>query len=71
MQARVISTVVMALDKSEHLPAKGETRIMAGGYGVNYAVTVHRVVKVEEGDKYRYVTVRATKRAITAEGGAP
>jgi len=65
MQANVITTVVMCLAKNEPLPWKGETRIMAGGYGTNYAVTVHRVSKVEEGDKYRYVTVRATKRAIT------
>ncbi len=65
MQTRVIATVVMALAKSEPAPVKGETRIMAGSYGVNYAVTVHRVSKVEEGERYRYVTVRATKRAIT------
>lgn len=59
--------LVMTFAKDEKLPEPGETRIMRGGYGVSYAVTVHRIKKCTDTEKYVYLDVDATRRVVSID----
>lgn len=56
--------LVMSFAKDEALPTAGDTRIMRGGYGTTYAVTIHSIKRRRDGDKYIYLDVTATRRVV-------
>lgn len=63
-----VQTLVLAFQDSERLPDRGDTVIMAGSFGVRYAVSVQRIIareRMPDDGHTILLTVKATRRAIT------